>query len=351
MSGPGEHHAALAVQVSGERVHHVDQPGGQRAELLGAGADAPVAGRPRRRRELAGQLADRLRRNARGPGHGLGRELAGQVAHGADAGGAALRGGEVDELLLEEHVDQGEQEEGVGAGTDRQVAIRHPRGLAPARVDHHEPPAPLPELAQASAHVGSGHEAAVALQRVGAEHQQVPGAVEVRDREGGHRAEHQAARDVLRELVDAGGGEAPLRAEGSQQRRDRQIGGEVVGVRVAQVGGDGVRSVGLADLGEPARHQLEGLVPADLDELVPDALDRGAQPIRVLREVAQGHRLRADVAPAHDVVLVAADVEDPAGLAVDGDGDAAVRLTEIAAPVHDVGVGLAHGMSSCRGPC
>jgi hypothetical protein len=116
-----------------------------------------------------------------------------------------------------------------------------------------------------------------------------------------------------------------------------------VGAGVAEVGGDGVGTVGVADAAETLHDAVEGLVPADLDELVTDPRQRAAQPVRILGERAQAGRLGADVAAAHHVVLVAADVEHPVRARVDGDRDAAVRLAQVAAAVDDAGLVLAHG--------
>ena len=74
--GVGEQRAAGAVEVAGEDVEDLDQPRGEGAELLRAGADTAVDRGGRRRRELAREATDRRRRNRADLGHRLGREVA-----------------------------------------------------------------------------------------------------------------------------------------------------------------------------------------------------------------------------------------------------------------------------------
>ena len=107
---------------------------------------------------------------------------------------------------------------------------------AAARVDHDDAPAALPDRAQAAAHVGRGQQAAVRGQRVGAQHQQVIGAVHVGDRDAERRSEHQPGGDVLGHLVDGGGREDVACAERLQQHAAVEERIEVVRVRVAEVG-------------------------------------------------------------------------------------------------------------------
>ena len=59
-----EHRAALAIEVAGQHVEHVDEPARERAELLRAGADASVDRGALRGREIAGDAADDVGREA-----------------------------------------------------------------------------------------------------------------------------------------------------------------------------------------------------------------------------------------------------------------------------------------------
>ena len=104
--------------------------------------------------------------------------------------------------LVEDHVDEREQQVRVGAGADEVVLVGDLGGARAPRVDHHELAAALLDRAQAPAHVGRGEQAAVGGERVGAEDQQVVGAVDVRHRDRQRAAEHQRRGDLLRPLVD-----------------------------------------------------------------------------------------------------------------------------------------------------
>ena len=88
----------------------------------------------------------------------------------------------VGEALGEQHVDDREQQQRVGPRADEVVLVGLARGARAPRVDDDDLAAARADGAQAAAHVGRGHQAAVGGQRVGAEDQQVVGAVEV-----GHR--------------------------------------------------------------------------------------------------------------------------------------------------------------------
>ncbi len=203
--GLGEHGPALAVEVAGERVHHVDQPGGQRAELLVAGADAAVDGGPLRRGQLARQPADGLGRNRAEPGHRFGCELAGELAQLVDARDAALQVAERDETLVEENLHPRHQQRGVGAGPDRDPLVGALGGAGAAGIDDHHLSPALADGAEAAEHVGRRQQAALGGVRVCAHHHEKLRAVDVGDGEGPHAAEQQRRRDVLRPLVDRAG--------------------------------------------------------------------------------------------------------------------------------------------------
>ena len=104
---------------------------------------------------------------------------------------SAERAGLVEALLDDRAGHRGEQQR-VGAGLDEVVLVRLLGGAGAARVHHHDLAAALADAAQPPAHVGRGEQAAVRDQRVRAQHQQVVAAVDVRDRDRQHRAEHQA---------------------------------------------------------------------------------------------------------------------------------------------------------------
>ena len=111
----------------------------------------------------------------------------------------------VGEALGEQHVGDREQQERVGARADEVVLGGLLRGAAAARVDDDDLAAALADRADPAAHVGRGQQRAVGDQRVGAEDQQVVGAVDVGDRDAEPAAEHQPGGDLLRHLVDGRG--------------------------------------------------------------------------------------------------------------------------------------------------
>ena len=161
--------------------------------------------------------------------------------------------------------------------------------------------------AQAPAHVGRGQQAAVRRERVGAQHQQVVGAVDVRDRDAERRAEHQAGGHVLGHLVDGGRGEDVARAERLHERAPVEQRVEVVGVRVAEVDGDRVAPVLVQQRRQAAVDLGEGLVPRDLLEAGRRCARAACGSGRVLVQGLQREALGADEPVAEDVVRVAAD--------------------------------------------
>jgi hypothetical protein len=88
--------------------------------------------------------------------------------------------------------------------------------------------------------------------------------------------------------------------------------------------------VRLEDREQPALDLLERLVPADLHELPVPLHERAADPVRVLVELLERGALRADVALAEDVVLVAADAGDllPFGTVLQRDLETAPGLAQ-----------------------
>ena len=139
--GAREHRAAGAVEVAGEHVDHVDQPARERAELLRAGADAPVD-----RGALGAAASSRAMRrivvgvDAAGRRDGLGRERRGQRARPRRAPSTcSAERARVDEALGEQHVDEREQQQRVGAGADEVVLVGLLGGARAARVDRRRP--------------------------------------------------------------------------------------------------------------------------------------------------------------------------------------------------------------------
>ncbi len=304
--GEREHRPALAVQVAREHVENVDQPARVRPELLGGRADAGVHGGVLGRRELAGHPPDLARGDAGGGRHILGRIAEHKLAELVEALAVLRQRPDVHQRLLDERARHGGEQERVAAGPDEVVLVGLVGGARPARVHHHDLAAALADPPQAAAHVGRGQEAAVRHQRVGAEHQQVVAAIQVRHGHAQQMAEHEPGRDLLGHLVHRAGREDVLRAERPEQHRVVGQEREVVGRRVPDVHGGGVPAVFLEDGGEAAVDLLEGLVPGGLAQLAVAPHERSGEPVGVLVELLEPVCLRADEPAAENVVAVTA---------------------------------------------
>ena len=122
------------------------------------------------------------------------------------------------EALLDDHLHHRHEEVGVGPGAHRHPLGGRLGGAGPAGVDDDELPAPLDELLEPAGPVRRGGQAAVRRERVGAEHEQVVGPVDVGDRHVERAAEHQGGGDLLGPLVDRRRREEVLRPQRPQDR-------------------------------------------------------------------------------------------------------------------------------------
>ena len=137
-----EHGAPGPVEVAGDDVEHVDEPARERPELLGRGAHAAVGHGGGRRGEGAGEGADVGGGEARGRRHRFGWQGVDQASHVLEpVGEAPRRRPGAHAALGEEHLEQGQQQQRVGARADGQVLVGQGRGLGAPRVHHHEAPA------------------------------------------------------------------------------------------------------------------------------------------------------------------------------------------------------------------
>ena len=209
-----------------------------------------------------------------------------------------------------------------------------------SRVDDDDAPAAATDRIEPAGPVGRGREAAVRLERVGAEQQQEVGAVDVGHRDRERMAEDEPAGDVLRHLVDGRGRVDVPRSERLDERPDRERVREVVRVRVADVDRDGIRAVLRHDRREPSLDLGEGLVPARLLVDSVAAHERPAEAVGIVVERAERRSLRADEPLRERVVVVAADPRDASVL--DLDAQPAGGLAEGARPERDPG---RHGMT------
>lgn len=173
------------------------------------------------------------------------------------------------------------------------------------------------------------------------------GAVEVGHRDGVRVAEEQSAGDVLGHLVEGARGEQGPGAQGGEQRGRVERAGHGVHVRVAEDDADGLRTVRLGQGGQGAGDRLERLVPARLRQGAVPADERGAQPVGVGVEPADGGALGADEAMAEDVRPVAPGGGDPGPL--DGEAEPAGGLAEGADAQGGTGVLGSFDMGPPRG--
>ncbi len=321
--GRGEHEAAFAVEVAGHRVERDAEPGAKPAELLRADADAAVRHRGGRGSKGAGQVAQRLRRDAGALRHALGRKARRRLPQLREAQGAGHR---AVELLREDDLEEREQEEGIGSGPDAQVLVRGRRRLRAPGVHHHQPASALAQFVKPARDASRGHQAPVGGERVRSEHEEEMGPVHVGHRHHQLVAEHLQRGQHLRELIDGGGGEARPRSQRAGEELDAEHGGVGMDGRVADV----ERHRAAAVLALHLRHALARLgerrLPGHRAPAIAFPPLRLANPIRVVLDVRDGCRLRADVTLAEGIVRVAAHAGD--GTALDFEREPADRLAE-----------------------
>ena len=155
------------------------------------------------------------------------------LAHGVDAVDVGRGAGEV---AVGQQLAHDRQQHGrVGTGPHEVVLVGDLGRLGAARVDDDQPPSARGELAPALGEVGHRPQRPVRRHRVVAdEHEQV-GAVDVGDGQEELVAVERPRHDVVRQLVDRGGGEP---VPGAQQPHERRVvgqGAEAVDVGVALV--------------------------------------------------------------------------------------------------------------------
>jgi hypothetical protein len=133
-------------------------------------------------RERMGQLAGRLRRDARDPGRSLRRVAGRRGPQRALASQVLAEPPRPYQVLLEQHVDQRQQHQDIRAWTDKDV-LGDGGGLTAPRIDDHHAASPLAQRLEPPAHVRRRHQAAVGHQRVRADADEQAGAIDVRHRQ------------------------------------------------------------------------------------------------------------------------------------------------------------------------
>ena len=334
----GEHQRAGLVEVPREDRHHVGEPRRERAELLRAQSDPSVHRRGVGTGDVVGDPSSGGRRDAADGLHRFGRELGAHLAYDLDAVHVVGEAAETHQPVGEEHVAHGQQEQGIGARHDRHPLVSDLRGAGTHRIDHDRATPAFSDPFDLAEHVGEGEDAAHRLRRVGAHHEEVVRAGDVRHGDLPRIAVHQTAADVLRLLID---GRRPvagdLRQPGERRHVPAQRRAATDGVARAQrqrtptVAGD-----------DPVQDLLragEGVVPRrGLQHPVRIAYQRRAQAVRVVVQAPERGPLRAQVAFAPHVVLVGTDAGDLPVL--HSHLDPAHRLAQVARP--QVQRGLAH---------
>ena len=280
--GKGKHRAARTIEVAGEQVEHVHQPRGDGPELLGAGADPRVHRGRFGRTQLTSQPDDRLGIDAAHRGDRLGREVACKLAHLVDASRELGQSTRFRQAFGEQHVHHREQQEGVRSRTEEHMLIGDLGGPRTPRIDHHQPATAVAQRTQPAPYVRCRHQASVRGERIGTEHQQVIGSIQIGYRYRQAVAEHQRAGRLLRKLVQRRGRVDVAAADSLEQHLQIQRGRHIVHVRVAEIYADRV-AVGGQDRCQPLVDHRERLIPGGAGEAAVRLLDhRSAQPVRIL---------------------------------------------------------------------
>ena len=131
-----EHRPAGPVQVAGQDVDDVDQPAAEGAEFDRGRADPAVHRRASGRRRVRGPACGCRRpahRSARRPPPARSRAASSRTSSTPSTWSA--RPPSVDQVLLEQHMHDGEQQRGVGAGPRRDVPVGQFGGAGAGRVD------------------------------------------------------------------------------------------------------------------------------------------------------------------------------------------------------------------------
>ncbi len=315
----GEEEPALAVQVAGHGVERDHQPRGEAAELLGGRADPAVRHRGWRRGESAGELADFAGGNAGPLRHPLRRESRRRLAQGREPVGERSQVPQVRAPFLEQDMEDREQEQGVGARADGEVLVRLGRRLGAAGIHHHQLAAALPQLVQPARDSARRHQAAVRGARIGAEHEEEAGPVDVGHRQEELVAEHLQGREHVRELVDRGGGESGARSQRAGEERDAEHRRVGVDAGVPQVERHRAPAVLPLHRRQPLAGLVESRVPGDGAPPLAFAPLGLPDAVGIALHVGDRRRLGADVPAAERVVRVATDALHRGAVHLDGE--------------------------------
>ena len=210
------------------------------------------------------------------------------------------------ESSLGKLVQDGEQEQSIGAGPDEEMLVGQGRRLGPSRVDHDQLATALSQLLVATFDPGSGHDAAIGRQRVGSDDDHELGALQIRDGKEQLVAEHEVRSHHRRQLVARSCRESISRSQGAKQGGAENHSPEVVDIRVSQIDPDGVAPVPFLDLVQAVGDLVQRPIPIYFFPIAADPSKGGADPIGVVVEIRERGRLRTDVTAAEDIPLISA---------------------------------------------
>ena len=340
-------HPALAVEGAGHDEQRPAQPLGDDAAAAHGDAGAGHHRDPARGADGPEQPGQRGRIDAGAGGHAVERERldrGGEPRHVGRAG-VLLQLGAVGAVGEELAHEEGEDLV-VGAGQRRDVVVGERRGLGAPRVEHPDLAAARPEVAQPHDRVGERGAVPVRHDRVAADHEQQARAFRIPNRVQVWRAAHQLGGAERRRVVDRDRRVALARPQHREQPVGRHPPVDVVREPGAEVRADRVRPVLGDHVGEARAQVVERDVPGGDragDEWV-------VEPVGIVLERAQRPALRTRVAARHRVAGVAPHPDH--AIAVDFDGDTAVRRADAAEAQHLAGGRSGHaGGFVFRNPC
>ena len=245
------------------------------------------------------------------PGDGLGTEVRSGGTDAFHPRHVIGQPAQIDQLLVKQDVYEGEQQYAVGAGAHGDVSVGHLGGAGPVRIQHDQPAAAPTQRLESASEIGRGRQAPVGHQRVGADDDEVVGAIEIGNRECQGVAVQIAAGDVFGHLIQRAGREDRPGAQGTDDGGAVERTGDGVGIRIAHVDPDRGPAGGGDHPAQSCGDGGEGLRPSGFDEFAVVADHRVGQSVGVVVEFGEAGPLRADVSVAEHVVAVPACTADP----------------------------------------
>ena len=186
-----KHHATRTVDVAGQHIDHILQPARHGAETLRAGAESSIPGGAVGPGEFACELTNHVGRHGTRCRHPLRGILGRQRADGFDAAHLAFQVTQPNQILREQHVDDGQQEIRVGPRTNRDVLIGNFGSLGTARVDDDHFAAAFTDRLDALGHARCRQQAAIGNNGVTALNHEIVCPIHIRHRHCCAVTEHQ----------------------------------------------------------------------------------------------------------------------------------------------------------------